>query len=94
MTKVQNATVLVLHTDLIRKVCAGLKPSYARTLVLALPDCPVSVLTKLGKSSLWLERCAVAQNTATPQKLAEELREDKHPAVSAAAQWRLSQGVS
>ena len=88
------STSLELRTELMKKVCAGLKPSYARTLVLMLPDCPASALTKCGKSSLWLERCAVAQNTATPQKLAGELKKDKHSAVSAAAQWRLSQSVS
>ena len=88
------STSLELRTELMKKVCAGLKPSYARTLVLMLPDCPASALTKCGKSSLWLERCAVAQNTATPQKLAGELKKDKHSAVSAAAQWRLSQRVS
>ena len=88
------STSLELRTELMKKVCAGLKPSYARTLVLTLPDCPASALTKCGKSSLWLERCAVAQNTATPQKLAGELKKDKHSAVSAAAQWRLSQSVS
>ena len=88
------STSLELRTELMKKVCAGLKPSYARTLVLMLPDCPASALTKCGKSSLWLERCAVAQNTATPHKLAAELKKDKHSAVSAAAQWRLSQSVS
>ena len=88
------STSLELRTELMKKVCAGLKPSYARTLVLTLPDCPASALTKCGKSSLWLERCAVAQNTATPHKLAGELKKDKHSAVSAAAQWRLSQRVS
>ena len=88
------STSLELRTELMKKVCAGLKPSYARTLVLMLPDCPASALTKCGKSSLWLERCAVAQNTATPHKLAGELKKDKHSAVSAAAQWRLSQRVS
>ena len=88
------STSLELRTELMKKVCAGLKPSYARTVVLTLPDCPASALTKCGKSSLWLERCAVAQNTATPQKLAGELKKDKHSAVSAAAQWRLSQRVS
>ena len=88
------STSLELRTELMKKVCAGLKPSYARTVVLTLPDCPASALTKCGKSSLWLERCAVAQNTATPHKLAAELKKDKHSAVSAAAQWRLSQRVS
>ena len=88
------STSLELRTELMKKVCAGLKPSYARTVVLTLPDCPASALTKCGKSSLWLERCAVAQNTATPHKLAGELKKDKHSAVSAAAQWRLSQRVS
>jgi hypothetical protein len=88
------STILELRTKLIKKVCAGLKPSYARTSVLTLPDCPASALKKCGKSELWLERCAVSQNIATPQKLAGELKKDKHPAVSAAAKWRLSQSVS
>ena len=88
------STILELRTKLIKKVCAGLKPSYERTSVLTLPDCPASALKKCGKSELWLERCAVSQNIATPQKLAGELKKDKHPAVSAAAKWRLSQSVS
>ena len=88
------STILELRTKLIKKVCAGLKPSYERTSVLTLPDCPASALKKCGKSELWLERCAVSQNISTPQKLAGELKKDKHPAVSAAAKWRLSQSVS
>jgi hypothetical protein len=50
-----------------------------------LPDCPTSVLTKCAKSALWLERCAVAQNLATPVKLLQILEKDSNAAVSAAA---------
>lgn len=51
------------------------------------------VLTKRAKSSLWLERCAVAQHAATPAKVVARLVDDPHPVVGAAARWRMAHGA-
>jgi hypothetical protein len=78
-------TLAELRADFLKKLCAGVIPSYERVYGLMLPDCPTSVLTKCAKSALWLERCAVAQNLATPVKLLQILEKDSNAAVSAAA---------
>ena len=74
--------------ELLKQLTAGLKPSYARAFGLLLGDCPVPVLTKCAKSSLWLERCGVAQHASTPAKIVTGLVDDPHPVVSAAARSR------
>ena len=75
-----------LRADFLKKLCAGLKPSFARVYGLLLPDCPPAVLTKCSKSALWLERCAVAQNSVTPVKLLQVLEKDSDARVRGAAQ--------
>ena len=78
-------TVAELRAEYLKKLCAGLIPSYERVYGLMLPDCPTSVLTKCAKSALWLERCAVAQNLATPVKLLQILEKDSNAIVRDAA---------
>jgi len=78
-------TVAELRAEYLKKLCAGLIPSYERVCGLMLPDCPTSVLTKCAKSALWLERCAVAQNLATPVKLLQILEKDSNAIVRDAA---------
>jgi len=75
-----------LRAELLKKLCAGLKPSYERVYGLLLADCPAAVLTKCAKSAFWLERCAVAQNSQTPVKLLQALQNDTNPVVCGAAQ--------
>lgn len=77
--------------ELVKKICAGAEPSYPRALALTLSYCPPAILKKCSKSPSWLERCAVAQNTAAPSKVLEGLLDDDHPVVCAAARWALSQ---
>jgi hypothetical protein len=78
-------TLAELRAEYLKKLCAGLIPSYERVYGLMLPDCPTSVLTKCAKSALWLERCAVAQNLATPVKLLQILEKDSNAIVRDAA---------
>ena len=75
-----------LRADYLKKLCAGLKPSYERVYGLLLSDCPSTALTKCAKSALWLERCAVAQNPSTPAKLMQALENDSNSVVCGAAQ--------
>jgi len=75
-----------LRAELLKKLCAGLKPSYERVYGLLLANCPVALLTKCAKSAFWLERCAVAQNSQTPVKLLQALQNDTNPVVCGAAQ--------
>lgn len=79
-----------LRATLLRKLLAGPTPSYERVYGLMLEDCPSAALTKCATSSLWLERCAVAQHAGTAKKLLPTLEKDTHAAVSVAASWRLS----
>ena len=78
--------LLELRADYLKKLCAGLNPSFSRVYGLLLSDCPPAVLTKCAKSSLWLERCAVAQNPMTPAKILHVLAKDSNAVVAAAAQ--------
>ena len=78
--------LLELRADYLKKLCAGLNPSFSRVYGLLLSDCPPAVLTKCAKSSLWLERCAVAQNPMTPAKILQVLAKDSNAVVAAAAQ--------
>ena len=75
-----------LRAEYLKKLCAGLKPSYERVYGLLLSDCPSTALTKCAKSALWLERCAVAQNPSTPAKLMQALENDSNSVVCGAAQ--------
>jgi predicted DNA-binding WGR domain protein len=75
-----------LRAEYLKKLCAGLKPSYERVYGLLLSDCPSTALTKCAKSALWLERCAVAQNPSTPAKLMQALGSDSNSVVCGAAQ--------
>ena len=75
-----------LRADYLKKLCAGLNPSFSRVYGLLLSDCSPAVLTKCAKSTLWLERCAVAQNPLTSTKLLQVLAKDSNALVAAAAQ--------
>jgi hypothetical protein len=87
-----EASLKQLRAELLAGILSGKKPSRERAYGLLQPDCPVPVLTRCARSSLWLERCAIAQNPGTPEKVLRQLAVDPVPAVRAAAQERLASG--
>ena len=87
-----EASLKQLRAELLAGMLSGKKPSRERAYGLLQPECPVPVLTRCARSSLWLERCAIAQNPGTPEKVLRQLAVDPVPAVRAAAQERLASG--
>jgi hypothetical protein len=85
-----EASLKQLRAELLAGMLSGKKPSRERAYGLLQPECPVPVLTRCARSSLWLERCAIAQNPGTPEKVLRQLAVDPVPAVRAAAQERLA----
>ncbi|MDC0833850.1 hypothetical protein POG22_12650 [Geitlerinema sp. CS-897] len=63
---------------------------FIRLMALMNPQTPVAALEEGSTSSFWLERYAVANNSATPQELREKLAYDSHCLVRAAAKAQLS----
>ena len=78
-------SVVTATREALPVAVSGTKPSLHRLLALSHPECPVEALAKYYRSSSWLERCAIAQNPATPPNTVKKLTEDPHVAVSAAA---------
>ena len=62
------------------------KNDFVRFVVLLNPQTPTEVLQKGARSTLWLERYAVAENSAAPPSLRQQLIQDKHELVANAAQ--------
>jgi hypothetical protein len=87
-----EASLKQLRAELLAGMLSGKKPSRERAYGLLQPECPVPVLTRCARSSLWLERCAIAQNPGTPEKVLRQLAVDPVPAVRGAAQERLASG--
>ncbi|WP_144053721.1 hypothetical protein [Baaleninema simplex] len=63
---------------------------FIRLMALMNPQTPVAALEEGSTSSFWLERYAVANNSATPQELRKKLAYDSHCLVRAAAKAQLS----
>ncbi|MGB3296221.1 MAG: hypothetical protein WBB01_24815 [Phormidesmis sp.] len=59
---------------------------FVRLVVLLNPQTPVEVLESGKRSQSWLERYAVAENSATPIELRRQLTQDDHALVAAVAQ--------
>ncbi len=59
---------------------------FVRLVVLLNPQTPVEVLERGGRSQSWLERYAVAENSATPTELRQQLTQDDHTLVATVAQ--------
>ena len=70
---------------LLLKLTASNKPSFSRFLALLRPEVPVSSLAKNFRSSSWLERCAIAMNSMTPDSTLQALLEDGNRVVRSAA---------
>ncbi len=62
---------------------------FIRLVALMNPQTPASALEEGSTSSFWLERYAVANNSATPQELRGKLVRDSHCLVRAAAKAHL-----
>lgn len=65
------------------------KPSFSRLIVFFHPHAPSPVLAKNFRSSSWLERYAIAQNSNTPTHIRQRLAQDGNRIVRAAAQASL-----
>ncbi|XGB38675.1 MAG: hypothetical protein LVT47_10160 [Cyanobacteria bacterium LVE1205-1] len=70
---------------LLLKLTASNKPSFSRFLALLRPEVPVSSLAKNFRSSSWLERCAIAMHSMTPDSTLQALLEDGNRVVRSAA---------
>ncbi|XGB39691.1 MAG: hypothetical protein LVT47_01790 [Cyanobacteria bacterium LVE1205-1] len=70
---------------LLLKLTASNKPSFSRFLALLRPEVPVSALAKNFRSSSWLERCAIAMHSMTPDSTLQALLEDGNRVVQSAA---------
>ncbi len=61
----------------------------ARTIALWHPQMPAKILAENGRSLLWLERCAIAQNPNTPKETLQLLAADGNRIIGAAAKENL-----
>lgn len=64
--------------------------AFVRFVALFHPLTPVKVLQQGARSRFWLERCAVAENAATPAAIRQPLAQDSNRIVRAAAAAHLS----
>lgn len=83
-----SEALLALRKEFIERLANLERPSCSRALALLMHDCREGFLSKWRNSSLWLERCAIAQNPHTPKEILQELAKDVDGHVRAAAQWR------
>ncbi len=65
------------------------KNAFVRFITLMNPQTPVDVLTQAAQSESWLERYAVADNSATLEQIRQQLTQDSNRIVRAAAKANL-----
>ena len=70
------------------------KPNFTRFIIFLHKQTPAAILTKNFRSSSWLERYAIAQNSNTPCEILQQLNNDANSIVRAAARTNLLQNIS
>ncbi|MBM4386058.1 MAG: hypothetical protein FJ091_22185, partial [Deltaproteobacteria bacterium] len=73
--------VAVLRREYVGRLVAGSRTSVSRTVGLLFAEAGPAVLAKCQRSVWWIDRCAIAQNSATPPSVRQAYQRDPHPTV-------------